>query len=265
MNEQALRTLLEQVRCGRVATDAAMQQLRLLPIQELDSARLDHHRSVRTGLPEAVFAEYKSAEQLISILEAMLSQQNVVVATRVSPAKAELVCRELGGLSYHPSARILTGNDQYIEKVEGGLITLVTAGTSDIPVAEEARVTLEQFGHATKTVYDAGVAGIHRILSEAKLLQQSRVVIVIAGMEGALPSVVAGMTPAPVIAVPTSVGYGAGAGGYAALLGMLNSCAPGLAVVNIDNGFGAACMAAAINRPCTQGVSAAACHKQQEG
>ena len=242
MNEQVLRALLEQVQRGEASTEEALRQLRLLPVQELGSARLDHHRSVRTGLPEAVFAEYKSSEQLLSILRAMLARKNVVLATRVSAEKAELVC-------HHPVARVLTGNDQYIEEIQAGLITLVTAGTSDIPVAEEARITLKQFGHATKTVYDAGVAGIHRILSEASLLQESRVVIVIAGMEGALPSVVAGMTPAPVIAVPTSVGYGAGAGGYAALLGMLNSCAPGLAVVNIDNGFGAACMAAAINRP----------------
>ena len=252
MNEQRLRALLDQVRRGEINPDSALEQLRLLPVQELGSARLDHHRSVRTGLPEAVFAEYKSAEQLITILRAMLAQQNVVLATRVSAEKAALACRELDGLCYHPVARILTGNDQYIEKTEAGLITLVTAGTSDIPVAEEARITLKQFGHATRCVYDAGVAGIHRILAEAALLQESRVVIVIAGMEGALPSVVAGMTPAPVIAVPTSVGYGAGAGGYAALLGVLNSCAPGLAVVNIDNGFGAACMAAAINRPPVQ-------------
>lgn len=249
MNEQTLRALLEQVRRGEADTEDALRQLRLLPVQELDSARLDHHRSVRTGLPEAVFAEYKSGEQLVTILRAMLARQNVVLATRVSAEKAAQACRELNGLSYHPLARVLTGNDHYIEEMQAGLITLVTAGTSDIPVAEEARLTLKQFGHATRTVYDAGVAGIHRILSEATLLQESRVVIVIAGMEGALPSVVAGMTPAPVIAVPTSIGYGAGVGGYAALLGMLNSCAPGLAVVNIDNGFGAACMAAAINRP----------------
>lgn len=249
MNEQVLRTLLEQVRGGKIHTEEALAQLRLLPTQELGSARLDHHRSLRTGLPEAVFSEHKSAEQLIDILQAMLAQKNVVLATRVSAAKAELVCRALDALHYHPLARILTGNDQYIDSSAKGLITLVTAGTSDIPVAEEARVTLNQFGHPTKTIYDAGVAGIHRILTEAELLQKSRVVIVMAGMEGALPSVVAGMTPAPVIAVPTSVGYGAGAGGYAALLGMLNSCSPGLAVVNIDNGFGAACMAAAINRP----------------
>ncbi len=249
MHEQALCTLLERLRRGEIGTDEALAQLRFFPVQELESARLDHQRSLRTGLPEAVFAEHKSPEQLIEILRAMLARQEVVLATRVSAEKAAFVCRELKTLRYHPLARILTGNDRFIAAGAEGFVTLVTAGTSDLPVAEEARITLTQFGHPTRTVYDAGVAGIHRILAEIPLLQTSRVVIVIAGMEGALPSVVAGMTPAPVIAVPTSVGYGAGAGGYAALLAMLNSCAPGLAVVNIDNGFGAACMAAAINRP----------------
>lgn len=249
MNEQALLALLGRVKNGEMAPEEALARLRTLPVQELEGARLDHHRSLRTGLPEAVFAEFKSADQLVGILRAMLDRENVVLATRVSAEKAEIARRELPGLMYHAQARILTGNERCIEKAGEGLVSIVTAGTSDIPVAEEARITLAMFGHETRCVYDAGVAGIHRILAQAELLQESRVVIVIAGMEGALPSVVAGMTPAPVIAVPTSVGYGAGAGGYAALLGMINSCAPGLAVVNIDNGFGAACMAAAINRP----------------
>ena len=250
MNIQSLKILLEQVHKNTLSVDDAVRELRLLPVQELKSAKLDHHRSLRTGLPEAVFGENKTPEQLLEILAAMLEQKNVVLATRVNKEKAELICRKLPAMSYHPLARILTGNDRYIEQKKGiGLTTIVTAGTSDLPVAEEARVTLHQFGYETKTVYDAGVAGIHRILSHVGLLQESRVIIVVAGMEGALPSVVAGMAKAPVIAVPSSVGYGAGAGGYAALLGMLNSCAPGLAVVNIDNGFGAACMAAAINQP----------------
>ena len=249
MNEASLLTLLSQVQAGALSPDEALARLRLLPVQELDGVRLDHHRRLRTGLPEAVLGASKTVPQLVRILRAMLAQQDVALATRVAPEKAETVCRELSGLSYHAEARILSGNEQYVKAAGEGLITIVTAGTSDIPVAEEARVTLSLFGHETRCVYDVGVAGIHRILAQADLLQESRVVIVIAGMEGALPSVVAGLTPAPVIAVPTSVGYGAGAGGAAALLGMLNSCAPGLAVVNIDNGFGAACMAAAINQP----------------
>jgi hypothetical protein len=173
----------------------------------------------------------------------------VVLATRVSEEKAKVVRDRTSGLTYHPTARILTGNDQHIPVDKAcGTVVIVTAGTSDLPVAEEARITLQWFGHPVETIYDAGVAGIHRILAHSALLHAAKVIIVAAGMEGALPSVVAGMTGAPVVAVPTSVGYGAGAGGYSALLGMLNSCSPGLAVVNIDNGFGAACMAAAINR-----------------
>lgn len=249
MNEQTLTALLHQVREGRVDIAAALEQLRRLPMELLDSARLDHHRALRTGLPEVVFGENKSTEQLVEILTALLHSDSVALATRVSPEKAEAVQAMLPGLAYHPAARILSGNDRHIPKDQAaGLVVIVTAGTSDLPVAEEARVSLQWFGHPVETVHDAGVAGIHRILAHSALLQQARVIIVVAGMEGALPSVVAGMTRAPVIGVPTSVGYGAGAGGFSALLGMLTSCSPGLAVVNIDNGFGAACMAAAINR-----------------
>ena len=249
MNEQELRSLLRQVQENSLSITGAVEQLRQLPVEVLASARLDHHRQLRTGLPEAVFGENKTAEHLIEILDALLRQKNVVLATRVAPDKAAEVLRRLDGLTYHDSARVLTGNDQFIPRDSGrGTVVIVTAGTSDLSVAEEARLSLERFGHQTETVYDAGVAGLHRILAHSRLLQQATVLIVVAGMEGALPSVVAGMTHAPVIAVPTSVGYGTGAGGFSALLGMLNSCSPGLAVVNIDNGFGAACMAAAINR-----------------
>lgn len=249
MNEQSLTSLLQQVQTGELDVRQALDQLRRWPVEVLESARLDHHRTIRTGLPEAVFGENKSTDQLIEILAALLRTPSVVLATRVSPEKAESVRAHLKGLMYHPAARILTGNDQHIpaDNAEGSVI-IVTAGTSDLPVAEEARITLQWFGHPVETIYDAGVAGIHRILAHSALLQQGKVIIVVAGMEGALPSVVAGMTGAPVIGVPTSIGYGTGAGGYSALLGMLNSCSPGLAVVNIDNGFGAACMAAAINR-----------------
>jgi len=249
MNEQQLLTLLQQVQAGSMSTDQAVDRLRLLPLEILDSARLDHHRQLRTGLPEAVFGANKTVDQLIEILEAMLKAQSVVLATRVDPEKAQQVCGRVDGLNYHDTARMLTGNNRYIPAENGrGTIVLVTAGTSDMAVAEEARLCLQYFGHSVETVYDAGVAGLHRILAHCELLQKASVLIVVAGMEGALPSVVAGMTPAPVIAVPSSIGYGAGAGGFSALLGMLNSCSPGLAVVNIDNGFGAACIAAAINR-----------------
>ena len=249
MDEQTLTALLRQLRDGGMQIPEAVDRLRRLEVEVLASARLDHHRALRTGLPEAVFGENKSADQLVEILAALLRTDSVVLATRVDADKAAAVRARLAGLAYHPAARILTGNDRHIPVGRAsGTVVIVTAGTSDLPVAEEARITLHMFGHPVETVYDAGVAGIHRILAHSALLQQGRVIIVVAGMEGALPSVVAGMTGAPVIAVPTSVGYGAGAGGWSALLGMLNSCSPGLAVVNIDNGFGAACMAAAINR-----------------
>ena len=249
MDEQTLTALLRQVRDGGMQIPEAVDRLRRLEVEVLASARLDHHRALRTGLPEAVFGENKSADQLVEILAALLRTDSVVLATRVDADKAAAVRARLAGLAYHPAARILTGNDRHIPVGRAsGTVVIVTAGTSDLPVAAEARITLHLFGHPVETVYDAGVAGIHRILAHSALLQQGRVIIVVAGMEGALPSVVAGMTGAPVIAVPTSVGYGAGAGGWSALLGMLNSCSPGLAVVNIDNGFGAACMAAAINR-----------------
>ena len=249
MNEQSLTLLLHQVQTGELDIQEALARLRHWPVEVLESARLDHHRALRTGLPEAVFGENKSTDQLIEILTALLQSPSVVLATRVSPEKAEIVSTRLRGLTYHPVARILTGNDHHIPVDNtNGTVVIVTAGTSDLPVADEARITLQWFGHPVETIYDAGVAGIHRILAHSALLQRGKVIIVVAGMEGALPSVVAGMTGAPVIGVPTSIGYGAGAGGYSALLGMLNSCSPGLAVVNIDNGFGAACIAAAINR-----------------
>ncbi|MCI5124414.1 MAG: nickel pincer cofactor biosynthesis protein LarB [Candidatus Electrothrix sp. AR5] len=249
MNEQELFILLQQVKNGRINPEHALKKIRLPPVEVLDSARLDHHRVLRTGLPEAVFGESKTVEQLVEILRAMLKRPTVVLATRVDTSKAEQVCAQVKGLRYHEISCLLTGNEEYIPKnISRGNVMVVTAGTSDMPVAEEARLCLKYFGHEVDTLYDAGVAGIHRILSHGERLQQASVLIVVAGMEGALPSVVAGMTPAPVIAVPSSIGYGTGAGGFSALLGMLNSCASGMAVVNIDNGFGAACMAAAINR-----------------
>ncbi len=249
MNENELKKLLAQVRDHSLTTSEAVHRLRNFPAEQLESAHLDHHRQLRTGFPEAVFGENKTAAHLIEILAAMLKQENVVLATRVSAGKAAEVLHKLDGLTYHDTPRMLTGNDHRIAPDSGrGTVVIVTAGTSDLPVAEEARITLESLGHRVKTVYDAGVAGLHRILAQTPVLQRATALIVVAGMEGALPGVVSGMVSTPVVAVPTSVGYGTGAGGLAALLGMLNSCAPGLAVVNIDNGFGAACMAAAINR-----------------
>jgi len=250
MNEQHLHTLLDLFSNGNLDKDAFIQRLQTLTGRQPASAWLDHHRAQRTGIPEAVFGQGKTADQLADILAVQLKRDQVVMATRVDADKAEAVMGILPGLTYHSDAAMLVGNEEYIRsRPDTPPALLVCAGTSDIPVAQEARLTLHCLGFAATSLYDVGVAGIHRLLAHQETLTRAGAVIVVAGMEGALPSVVAGMTPAPVIGVPVSVGYGTGSGGFAALLGMLNSCAPGLAVVNIDNGFGAACMAAAILRP----------------
>ncbi len=249
MDEKNLKKLLEEVRDGSCDIAAAIKQMKHWPSEVLDFACLDHHRSLRTGFPEVVYGEDKSTEQVAAIMGAMLDKPGVVMATRVNPEKAARVCRKVPGLTYHETARMLIGNtDKVVEHDCRGTILVITAGTSDVKVAEEAYFTAHYLGNPVERLYDVGVAGIHRLLSKRELLQQAAVLLVVAGMEGALPSVVAGLVDRPVIAVPTSVGYGASFGGITALLGMLNSCAPGLAVVNIDNGFGAGCMAATINR-----------------
>ena len=246
MNETELKTLLTRLAAGDLDVETAYAQLRPEAEDRLECACLDHQRWHRTGRPEVVFAQGKSVAQLAEILPALLQRPLPVLATRVDADKAAAVCRQVSGLTYQAQARVLIGNEHHIQAKSTPPVALVTAGTSDIPVAEEARATLFCLGHASRPFYDLGVAGLHRLLAREEELRRAPVILVFAGMEGALPSVVAGMTPAPVIGVPTSVGYGTGQGGFAALLGMLNTCAPGLAVVNIDNGFGAACMAAAI-------------------
>jgi NCAIR mutase (PurE)-related protein len=249
MDEKHIRELFEKVREGSCNIAEAMQQLKHWPGETMDFACIDHHRTLRTGFPEVVYGEDKSAEQIGAIIKAMLEKPTVVISTRVNPEKAENICEKVKGLTYHETARMLIGNtEKRVEHDCRGTILVLSAGTSDIPVAEEALLTAHYLGNPVKKIYDIGVAGIHRLLSHRELLSQAAVLIVVAGMEGALPSVVAGLVDKPVIAVPTSVGYGASFGGITALLGMLNSCAPGVAVVNIDNGFGAGCMAATINR-----------------
>jgi NCAIR mutase (PurE)-related protein len=249
MDEKHLKELLESVRQGSCNITEAMQQLKNWPAENMDFACLDHHRALRTGFPEVVYGEDKNAEQITSIVKAMLDKPTVVISTRVNSLKAEKICEQVEGLTYHETARMLIGNsDKKVEQDCRGTILVISAGTSDMAVAEEAYLTAHYLGHPVEKLYDVGVAGIHRVLSQRELLSQAAVLIVVAGMEGALPTVVAGLVDKPVIAVPTSVGYGASFGGIAALLGMLNSCAPGVAAVNIDNGFGAGCMAATINR-----------------
>jgi NCAIR mutase (PurE)-related protein len=219
-----------------------------MPTENLDFACIDHHRHLRTGFPEVVFGENKNVEQIAAIMTRMMAGTSVALATRVDPEKAAAVNIMLPELTYYKEARMLVGNFNGENCCGRGTITVVAAGTSDIPVAEEALVTARSLGNKVEKLYDVGVAGIHRLFASREMLERATVLIVVAGMEGALPSVIGGLVDKPVVAVPTSVGYGTGFGGIAALLGMLNSCAPGMAVVNIDNGFGAACMAAAINR-----------------
>jgi NCAIR mutase (PurE)-related protein len=249
MDEKNLKKLLEKVRNGSCDVAEAVKQMKHWPAETMDFACLDHQRDLRTGIPEVVYGADKNAEQIRAILQSLLQKPRVVMATRVDPDKATLVCDKVAGLEYHVAARLLAGNtDRVVEHPCRGTVLVVSAGTSDMPIAEEAALTASYLGNPVKKLYDVGVAGIHRLLAQRELLHEAAVLVVVAGMEGALPSVVAGLVDKPVIAVPTSVGYGASFGGIAALLGMLNGCAPGMAVVNIDNGFGAGCMASTINR-----------------
>jgi NCAIR mutase (PurE)-related protein len=247
MDAKTLKKLFDDVRRGKLSPDDAVQKLRHLPFEDLGFANVDHHRALRAGMPEVVFGPGKTPTQLAEIFVALAKRGNNVLATRVSPEQARAVRRKLRKAEHHELARALTLTQD--DAVRGkGRIAVVSAGTSDIPVAEEALVTAHVMGNEVQHVYDVGVAGIHRLLARRDLLTQARVIIVCAGMEGALPSVVGGLVGVPVIAVPTSVGYGASYQGIAALLGMLNSCASNVTVVNIDNGFGAGYVASVINR-----------------
>jgi NCAIR mutase (PurE)-related protein len=247
MDTKKLTELLESVKEGSCGVDEALRRLKHLPAEQLEFACLDHQRQLRTGFPEVVYGENKSVDRIGEIMASLLARGGVALATRVRPEKAAEVAARIDGLVYHQEARMLVGNPR-AEGAGRGLILVISAGTSDIPVAEEASVTAASLGHRVESLYDVGVAGLHRLLAGRELIARATVLIVVAGMEGALPSVVGGLVDKPVIAVPTSVGYGTGFGGIAALLGMLNSCAPGVGVVNIDNGFGAGCLAAAIDR-----------------
>jgi pyridinium-3,5-biscarboxylic acid mononucleotide synthase len=247
MNEATLRSLLEEVRSGASDVESALHRLRHMPYEDIGFARIDHHRALRHGMPEVIFGLGKSTDHVIGIASKLLESEGNVLITRANPQMAERVYTELEGAEYFPvSGAIRFWRDRTLRGK--GKIAVVCAGTSDIPVAEEARVTAETMGNEVDSIHDIGVAGIHRLVASSERLCAARVVIVCAGMEGALPSAVGGMVAAPVIAVPTSVGYGASFHGLAALLGMLNSCSSNVTVVNIDNGFGAGYVAALINR-----------------
>lgn len=247
MQSEQLRKLLDSVSRGEVSVDAALGRLQHMPFEQLGFANVDHHRAMRCGFPEVIFCSGKSTEQVAAIFGRLAAAGGNVLATRATAEQFGAVHEQFPAAQYNEVARCVTLR-QVPAKSCTGTIALVTAGTSDMPVVEEARVTCEIMDQRTRTLHDVGVAGIHRLLAHAQALREARVVVVAAGMEGALASVVGGLMEAPVIAVPTSIGYGASFHGLAPLLTMLNSCAPGVAVVNIDNGFGAGFLASIINR-----------------
>lgn len=251
MDINTIKSVLESVEKGDTSVSSALNRLKHLPFEDLSFARVDHHRVLRQGLPEIVYAANKSREETLEIARAILQKSGRTLITRVAESDISFLKDNLEARLHHNRhARTITAYKDKKKSARKGNVLILTAGTSDIPVAEEARVTAEFLGSRTSTAFDVGVAGLHRLMDRRRLMDIARAIIVVAGMEGALPSVVGGMTDRPVIAVPTSVGYGTSFGGIAALLAMLNSCVPGIAVMNIDNGFGAACLAHRINDRC---------------
>jgi hypothetical protein len=245
MDREKLRALLRQVAEGATSVEDALRRLRELPYADVGFAKVDTHRALRNGAPEAVFCQGKTPEQVVAIVTRLAEHHANVLATRAAPEIAQAIAAAGLPHRYHAEARVAVVRPEPTGEV--GLIAVVSAGTADIPVAEEAAVTAEALGNRVERAYDCGVAGLHRLLDQHHLLSEAHVIVVVAGMEGALPSVVGGLVDRPVIAVPTSIGYGTAFGGVTALLAMLNSCAAGVSVVNIDNGYGAACQASLIN------------------
>ncbi|MFW6011388.1 MAG: nickel pincer cofactor biosynthesis protein LarB [Desulfosalsimonas sp.] len=248
MNTDTLKKLLEAVANGSESVSSAMQRLHSLAMEDIEYAHIDHHRSLRKGFPEVIFGEGKTAGQISGIMEKMTASEDIILVTRIDAAKAEHVNKLFPGAEYHTDARMLVYEKKPPQIGGKGTILVLSAGTSDIPVAKEAFLTTRAMGNRTETIYDVGVAGIHRLFAHKEAIDRASVLIVVAGMEGALPSVVGGLVNRPVIGVPTSIGYGASLGGITPLFAMLNSCSSNVAVVNIDNGFGAGYLAAMINR-----------------
>lgn len=246
MKAENLKEMLENVRSGKLSVDEAFTELKKLPFEDIGFAKVDHHRNIRNGYPEVIFCLGKTPEQIVDITKKLMQNNTNIMATRASKEVYEAILKVADNAVYYKEARIVIINKQEIKKSEK-VIAVLTAGTADIPVAEEAAVTAETMGNRVDRIYDVGVAGLHRLLAHADRIGEANVIIVVAGMEGALASVVGGLVDKPVIAVPTSVGYGASFEGLSALLTMLNSCASGIGVVNIDNGFGAGYLAAMIN------------------
>ncbi|MEK6689687.1 MAG: nickel pincer cofactor biosynthesis protein LarB [Nitrospirota bacterium] len=245
MDKNNLKNLLKDVKLGDIGVDKALEILKHLPYEDLSFAHIDHHRSLRQGFPEVIYGEGKTTEQIIGIAKGILNKGNKILITKASEKDYRAIRKIEKGALYHKNSRAIVVNKGKDKKT--GKVLVITAGTSDIPVAEEAAVTADFLGSSVETIYDIGVAGIHRLFDKKEKLLSARVIVVVAGMDGALASVVGGLVDKPVVAVPTSVGYGASFGGLSALLAMLNSCANGIAVVNIDNGFGAGCLAHRIN------------------
>lgn len=248
MNQEQLKKLLHQVKDSRLTVEEALVRLKHLPFEDLDFARIDHHRSLRKGFPEVIFGEGKTSPQIIEIMKKMQGREENILVTRLDPLKARAIKKRMPKAVYHPLSRVLTLTAKPLVPKGRGTVLIISAGTSDIPIAEEALLTAQIMGNPVAYLYDVGISGLHRLMSNRKEIFSASVLIVVAGMEGALPSVVGGLVDRPVIAVPTSIGYGASFNGLAALLAMLNSCASGVAVVNIDNGFGAGYLATLINR-----------------
>jgi len=248
VDPRSLRLLLEEVRSGDRDVDDALSALEDLPFRDLGFAKVDHHRALRTGFPEVVFGAGKTPDQLVAIFGELVRRERTALATRVTPDGAAALRAAYPDVAHDPMARTVLWGRGDPPRIGRDPMAIVAAGTSDLPVAEEAAVTASAFGSEVQRVYDVGVAGLHRLLAQRSVLEAAGVVVVCAGMEGALPSVVAGLVSSPVIAVPTSIGYGASLGGLAAMLGMLSACAPGMTVVNVDNGFGAAYAACLVQR-----------------
>jgi hypothetical protein len=247
MNEKYLLNLLDDVKNGKINISDAVQKLKHLPFDDIGYAKIDNHREIRTGYPEVIFCEGKTLEQIKGIVDKMKERKNNILATKADKNIYEFLKKENNNIEYYPEAKIIFIENNPVEKSKNKIL-VITGGTSDIPVAEEAAITAEKMGNNVERLYDVGVAGLHRLLNNQQKLYDATVIIVVAGMEGALPSVVGGMVDIPVIAVPTSIGYGANFGGFVALLAMLNSCSSGISVVNIDNGFGAGYFASIINK-----------------
>lgn len=248
MKEDNLRELLNRIRKGELSVEEGLEKLKDLPYEDIGIAHVDHHRSLRRGLQEVIFGEGKNTSEILSIMDRISKQGENIMVTRVDSVKAHEISEKYPDCHYHDRSRVLTLMQHPVKDRGRGTILVLSAGTSDIPVAEEAAITARFMGNDVETIYDLGVAGLHRLLGHRDRLRKASILIVVAGMEGALPSVVGGLVDKPVVAVPTSVGYGASFQGITALLGMLNSCASGVTVVNIDNGFGAGYAASLMNR-----------------